>query len=114
SSMNIPTATVSLRTPSGEYVQTAKSGQGSVEALYGALEELVSEEPEVSDYQLSSVGRGTDALAEARVQLHINEQLVSGRGSAQDVIEASASAYLNAVNRYIIQKTTKAKQKIES
>ncbi|HLR15469.1 MAG TPA: 2-isopropylmalate synthase [Bacillota bacterium] len=112
SSMNVPTATVSLRTPSGEYVQKAKSGQGSVEALYEALKELVSEEPEVADYQLQSVGKGTDALAEARVQLMIDSQLVSGRGSAQDIIEASASAYLNAVNRYIVQKSTKAKHKI--
>src|SRR5699024_5098650 len=112
SSMNVPTATVSLRTPSGEYVQKAKSGQGSVEALYEALKELVSEEPEVADYQLQSVGKGTDALAEARVQLMIDSQLVSGRGSAQDIIEASASAYLIAVNRYIVQKSTKAKHKI--
>lgn len=113
SSLNIPTATVALKTPDENHVQAAKSGQGSVEALYGALEELVSEEPEVVDYQLSSVGKGTDALAEARVQLKINGSVVSGRGTAQDVIEASASAYLNAVNRYVIGQTTKQKQVVK-
>src|SRR5699024_11006628 len=95
---NIPTASVILKTPTNETVEAARTGQGSVEALYDTLEYLISEELELIDYQLNSVGRGKDALAEARVQLMVNGEPMNGRGSAQDVIEASASAYLNAVN----------------
>ncbi|HLS20967.1 MAG TPA: 2-isopropylmalate synthase [Bacillota bacterium] len=101
---NIPTATVSLTKPTGEVVESACTGQGSVEAVYAALESLVSEDVSLKDYQLQSVGGGKDALAEAYVQLIVNGETVNGRGSAQDVIEASAMAYLNAVNRYVVQK----------
>src|SRR5690625_1224707 len=100
---NIPTATVALTTPEGESVETAQTGQGSIEAIYAALESLVSEEISLQDYQLQSVGGGKDALAEAYVQLTVNGETVNGRGSAQDVVEASAMAYLNAVNRYVVQ-----------
>lgn len=100
---NIPTATVLLHTPDGRAVQTACTGQGSVEAVYRTLDELISENLKLIDYQLSSVGGGKDALAESHVQLEVNGQAVNGRGTAQDVIEASANAFLNAVNRYIVR-----------
>jgi len=100
---NIPTATITLTTPAHETVQTACTGQGSVEAVYEALEALLSEDVALIDYQLQSVGSGKDALAEAHVQLVVNGENMHGRASAQDVIEASANAYLNAVNRYVIQ-----------
>ncbi|ASN06025.1 2-isopropylmalate synthase [Virgibacillus necropolis] len=108
---NIPTATVLLKNPDGETVQTACTGQGSVEALYKTLDSLITEDLHLVDYQLNSVGRGKDALAESHVQLVINGEPMNGRGTAQDVIEASANAFLNAVNRYIVQqKTAKNKQ----
>ncbi|MEK4802844.1 2-isopropylmalate synthase [Oceanobacillus sp. FSL K6-0118] len=106
-STDIPTATVSLKTPEGESVQTACTGKGSVEALYNTLSSLVSEELKLLDYHINSVGGGKDALAESHVQLSVNGEAVNGRGTAQDVIEASANAYLNAVNRYMIKQQSK-------
>lgn len=97
--MSRPTATVMLRRPDGEEVEKAHTGEGSVEALYNTIDELVDEDIHLEDYQLSSIGRGRDALAEVHVQMTINGVKSSGRGSAQDVLEASANAFLNAVNR---------------
>ncbi|MGM8365021.1 2-isopropylmalate synthase [Virgibacillus sp. W0181] len=108
---NIPTATVSLKTPENKIVQKACTGSGSVEALYETLDAIITEDLELVDYQISSIGRGKDALAEAHIQLIVNEEHMNGRGSAQDVIEASANAFLNAVNRYIIQKQATERQK---
>ncbi|GAA3717831.1 2-isopropylmalate synthase [Salinicoccus jeotgali] len=99
---NITTATVSLRTPDGESVQTAATGNGSIEALYSTISELIDHDMKLLDYQINSVGGGKDALAESHVQLMVEGQTVNGRGTAQDVIEASANAYINAVNRYIL------------
>lgn len=98
-SANLPTATVALTTPEGLRVETARTGGGSVEALYNTLEALIKEEIHLTDFNLSSVGRGRDALAEVHVKMTVNGTNVSGRGSAQDVLEASAKAFLNAVNR---------------
>lgn len=110
--MNVPTATVVLKTPENERVEKACTGQGSVEALYETLDALIKEDLKLVDYQLNSVGRGKDALAESHVQLIINGEPMNGRGTAQDVVEASANAFLNAVNRYVIQEQTKQKQQV--
>src|SRR5690625_3798510 len=108
---NIPTATVVLTTPKKQTVQEACTGSGSVEALYATLDKLVEEQLELVDYQISSVGRGRDALAESRVQVIVNGEHMNGRGTAQDVMEASANAFLNAVNRYVIQKQSEEKRR---
>ncbi|MDC3416578.1 2-isopropylmalate synthase [Aquibacillus salsiterrae] len=103
-SFNLPTATVALTTPDGERVETACTGQGSVEALYNTIENLVKEEIHLTDFNLSSIGKGRDALAEVHVSMTVNGAPVSGRGSAQDVLEAAAQAFLNAVNRVFLRK----------
>ena len=101
---NTPTATVVMTTPDNKKVEETGTGSGSVEALYSTIDKVIKEKLEVIDYQISSVGRGRDALAESRVQLLINGEQMNGRGTAQDVVEASANGFINAVNRYIIQK----------
>jgi len=55
------------------------------------------------DYRVSSIGKGRDALAEAVINLTFNGEDLVGRDSAQDVLEASAKGYLNAVNRILLQ-----------
>jgi 2-isopropylmalate synthase len=42
---------------------------------------------------------GSDALGDVVVQLDIDGRRVTGRGVATDVVEASARAYLAAINR---------------
>jgi len=103
---SIPTATVVLKTPNSTVLQEACIGNGSVEALYSTMDKLISEKLELVDYQITSVGGGRDALAQSHVQLLVNDEQMNGRGSAQDVIEASANAFINAVNRYVIQKSS--------
>ncbi|MFH7817864.1 2-isopropylmalate synthase [Neobacillus thermocopriae] len=109
-SSNLPTATVALTTPEGIKVETACTGGGSVEALYNTLEALVKEEIHLTDFNLSSVGRGRDALAEVHVKMTVNGINVSGRGSSQDVLEASAKAFVNAVNRVFFNQNTVLKE----
>ncbi|MFP3821625.1 alpha-isopropylmalate synthase regulatory domain-containing protein, partial [Bacillus sp. SIMBA_008] len=46
-----------------------------------------------------------DALAEVYVTVSIEGKETAGRGVAQDVLEASAKAYVNAVNRHLIFKS---------
>lgn len=95
-------ANIDVLTPKGEQVSHSVTGSGSVEALYKAIQEILPETTNLLDYQLSSVGGGKDALAESRVQIKIDDTQFSGRGTAQDVLAASANAYINAVNRYLM------------
>jgi 2-isopropylmalate synthase len=109
-SSNLPTATVALMTPEGLRVETARTGKGSVESLYNTLEALIKEEIHLTKFHLNSVGQGRDALAEVHVKMTVNNVAVSGRGSAQDVLEAAAKAFLNAVNRVFYNQTLDRKE----
>ncbi|AVD57136.1 2-isopropylmalate synthase [Heyndrickxia coagulans] len=97
--LNIPTATVRIKTPEGTLVEEASTGSGSVEAIYHTISKLFDGPIELKDYKLQSVGSGQDALADAYVKVKFGEFECGGRGSAQDVLEASAKSFLNAINR---------------
>lgn len=104
-----PTATVTLKKGEEESIQEAATGAGSVEALYNTLERCLGSEIELEDYRIQSVGAGMDALAQVFVKMKYQGVETSGRGLDQDVLEASAKAYLNAVNRVIIMKDLETK-----
>ncbi|MBM7645119.1 2-isopropylmalate synthase [Scopulibacillus daqui] len=108
---NIQTATVAVTAPDGTYIEEAATGAGSVEAIYNTIERIVAEPLELVDYQIKSIGGGRDALAEVHVKAIYDGVESGGRGSAQDVLEASAKAYLNAVNRSIVNESM-VKQKV--
>ena len=110
---NTPTATVTAIVPSGESVTVAETGSGSVEAIFNTLEKLVKGKVHILDYRVTSISKGRDALAEAVVNLAINDRVITGRDTAQDVLEASAKAYLNAINRQLVNEYTQAKASYE-
>lgn len=107
-SQSFPTATVSLVTPTEDIIEGKGTGNGSVEALYNTIEDLIDEDIQLTDFTLSSVSKGKDALAEVHVSMMVDNQAVSGRATAQDVLEASLNAFINAINRvFVIQQDEK-------
>ena len=50
-------------------------------------------------YDIRSVTSGTEALGEATVQMQQGDIKVIGRGASTDVIEASARAYIDGLNK---------------
>ncbi|MDN7243747.1 2-isopropylmalate synthase [Planococcus sp. N028] len=106
---NIPTATASAYHPNGEMIREAATGAGSVEAIFNTLERIVEGKVHILDYRVTSIGKGRDALGEAVINMTYNGETVTGRDVAQDVLEATAKAYLNAVNRQIIKTEQKIK-----
>jgi 2-isopropylmalate synthase len=103
----VPTATIRL-SREGKILQDAACGDGSVDACYQTINRLTRLSPELVDYSLHSVTKGTDALGEATVRLRHQGMDVVGRGTSTDVIEASAKAYLNAVNKLISSPTRRS------
>jgi 2-isopropylmalate synthase len=104
----VPTATVRLRmNTSGkkqaeEFVQDASLGDGPVDAALKAIDRLTKTRGTVKDYVIRAVSEGKDALGEVNIKVDFGDgELVTGRGACTDVIEASARAYLNAVNRHV-------------
>jgi 2-isopropylmalate synthase len=96
-----PMATVSLRTggPEGEVKTDASTGDGPVSALISAIDRITGLEGELRDYRIEAVTGGREALGEVHVLVRFGEKEVAGRGASPDVLEASALAYVQAVNR---------------
>ncbi|MEX1031558.1 MAG: 2-isopropylmalate synthase [Paenibacillaceae bacterium] len=101
SNQSIPSAIVSLRTIDGNVVELTAQGNGSVDAIYQAIDQATGEVVELEDYAIQSVTQGTDALGEVHVVLKQNGVSVQGRGISTDILEASARAYIDAINRMI-------------
>jgi 2-isopropylmalate synthase len=109
---NIPTATITLRKENGEEIQEAATGSGSVEAIYNTLQRCVEQDVKLLDYRIQSINGGPDALAEVFVKVESEGTEASGRGVAFDVLESSAKAYLNAINRLIAIQQHRTKQEV--
>ncbi|HYV33203.1 MAG TPA: 2-isopropylmalate synthase, partial [Candidatus Binatia bacterium] len=100
----VPTATVRLRKAGGkaEALQDASIGDGPVDAALKAMDRITRTRGKLLDYQLRAVSEGKDALGEVTVKVDFAQGgVVTGKGASTDVIEASARAYLNAVNRFL-------------
>jgi len=106
-SKTVPTATIRL-SREGKEVQDAACGDGPVDACYKTIDRMTGLSPELLDYSLHSVTKGKDALGEVVVRLRHKGIEVSGRGASTDIIEASAKAYLNAVNRLVSSSTRRS------
>lgn len=102
-----PMATARVKVPDGSIQEDACNGAGSVEAIFNTLERIIDGKVHVLDYRVSSIGKGRDALGEAVINLTFNGEEFTGRGAAQDVLEASAKAYLNGINRSLLQSRMK-------
>jgi 2-isopropylmalate synthase len=101
----IPTATVRLRRDD-ESQQAVSSGVGSVDAVYRAIDQIMQAPHQLVDYTVNSIAGGTDALGEVTVRISdASGMIYTGRGSSMDIIEASARAYLTAMNKLALRTT---------
>ena len=98
----MPTATVELQEDGKKApVRDAATGDGPVDAIFRVMERITGVKLQLKDYQLRAVTGGKEAQGEVRLEAVCGKQTVSGRGVSTDVLEASAKAYLSAINRAV-------------
>lgn len=110
-SHTIPTATVKLK-KEGKILHDAACGDGPVDAAFKTIDRIIKVKAELQDYNIHAVTGGKDALGEVTIRLKHKDGSVYGKAASTDVIEASAKAYLNAINKvlyYSGKKGTKRK-----
>ncbi len=108
-SQTIPTATIRLR-KGDKVIQEAASGDGPVDATYKAIDRITGMKCKLLEYGIRAVSGGQDAQGEVVVRVSdAKGHVVTGQGASTDIIEASAKAYLNAVNRLLSPKAVKSK-----
>ncbi|HEY3268941.1 MAG TPA: 2-isopropylmalate synthase [Armatimonadota bacterium] len=93
-----PTATIKMSYEGREVLETG-TGVGAVDAVYKTIHKIVDMPFTLKDYMVHGVTGGTDALADVTVRLASDGQVFTGRGSSLDIVEASAKAYIQAVNK---------------
>ncbi|MCK5015105.1 MAG: 2-isopropylmalate synthase [Candidatus Omnitrophica bacterium] len=99
-----PNVEVVLKSKGKEYKKTS-SGDGLVDACYKAVEGITKIKGELLDYSIQSVTHGKDALGEVTVKVKMKEKSVITHGASTDILEASAKAYINAINKVLSQQS---------
>ncbi|HEV3203761.1 MAG TPA: 2-isopropylmalate synthase, partial [Gemmataceae bacterium] len=95
----IPTAAVCLGHRDGQKFTDAACGDGPVDAVFKTIERITGITVNLSDYQVRSVTIGEDAQGEARIEAKHNGRSIRGHGVSTDILEASALAFLQVINR---------------
>ncbi len=83
----------------GDKADATSEGDGMIDAACNAIRQATKTDATLVGFNVSSVTGGVDALGDVVIQLEQDGLRVSGRGVSTDVVEASARAYLSAVNR---------------
>lgn len=99
----IPTATVKIRI-GDEVKQFATCGDGPVDATYKAIAAVVNIPVKLKQYEIRAATSGAEAIGEVTVRLEEKDVVVIGRGASTDIIEASAKAYIDGLNKLAVTK----------
>ena len=99
----VPTATVKIR-HNDEILEEAATGDGPVDAIFKAIERAIGTTAKLEEYKVQAVTPGKQAMGEVKILISINGNRAAGRGSSTDILEASANAYVNALNKLLLLK----------
>ena len=108
----LPTASVRMIVKGKEKLAAA-CGDGPVDAAYEAIRNATGLSPKLESYSIRAVTGGKEALGEATVKINDGQRAFIGRGVSTDIIEASAKAYVDAINRMVSGKKEKTDTKVK-
>jgi 2-isopropylmalate synthase len=92
------TASVTLGVGDAEFAAAA-TGNGPVAAVYQAINRIVKRPFTMIKYQITAKGKGEDALGQVNIVVEYKGKHYSGVGLATDIVESSAIALINVLNR---------------
>jgi 2-isopropylmalate synthase len=93
-----PIATVRIERDGTEQVFSGQ-GDGMIHATFAALRLAFGTEAKLLDYRVEPVTSGADAMAEVNVVVQINDRTYAGHSVNTDVVEGSAEAFAQALNK---------------
>ncbi|HVM95164.1 MAG TPA: 2-isopropylmalate synthase [Candidatus Acidoferrales bacterium] len=98
SSKSLPRAQVVMSVDGVERPGEA-DGDGMVDACYRAISGITGLSPKLERYAVKAITGGTDALGEVSCLVNLDGVTATGQGAHTDIIQASARAYINALNK---------------
>lgn len=107
-----PTATVMVN-KGKEIIRDSATGDGPVDAACKAIDRITGVKGNLIDYSIQAVTIGKDAMGEVLIRMEYNGGSYVGRSASTDVVEASAKAYLNAINHALYSTSNNHKNHIK-
>ena len=101
----IASAVVRLAHKDGRIVEQGATGDGPVDAAFKAIELVTSTAVKLRSYEVRSVTEGEDAQGEAIVNVLHNQRSYRGAALHTNIIEASAHAFLEAINQILTSRS---------
>ena len=101
-------AEVELLHADGQPRRESATGDGPVEAAFRAIERATGVSVELKSFDIRNVTVGEDAQGEAVVSVASGGRTWQGKGFDTDIIQASALAFLQAINRIAVRQGTDA------
>ncbi len=96
----IPTATARVCFE-GTVWEEAACGDGAVDAATKAIDRITGLSLKIDDYHLDAITEGREALGRVSVTARADEGVFTGIGTSTDIVEASARAYMDVVNKIL-------------
>ena len=98
---NFTTATSTVCLKKGEEkFEGVSLGDGPIDASFKAIDSIINPPEHTFDiYTINSISEGKDTLGDVSVKLKSGNRTFVGRGLSTDIIEASITAYITAVNK---------------
>ena len=93
-----PQATVEIEI--GDQTKSATvTGNGPVDAAYKAINQIANVDVTLMEYLVQAIHGGSDDFGKVHVQILYHDNVYYGFGTDTDIIQASAQAYLDAINK---------------
>jgi 2-isopropylmalate synthase len=90
--------TIRLKHRDGTFSKIVSLGDGPVDSIYKAINQIIGKEPELELYEIGAITGGSSSQGETMVKIVWDDRRYNGRGVSTDVIESSIKAYLSAIN----------------
>ncbi len=94
-----PSASIKLRYKR-KILEGTCGGDGPVDACFKAIDKITKIKAKLLNYELKAITKGKDAQGLVRLEIKAKGRVFSGVGTSTDILEASAKAYLDALNKY--------------
>ncbi len=92
-----PKARVKVTTPDGRLVEGEGTGDGSIDAVFAAINNATGVQAKLNEYRVDAVTSGQDALGEVSVVIESEGRTAAGQGVSTDTVQASGRAYVRAL-----------------
>ena len=93
------TINIKIKIDNDEISTNFSSKDGPVNAIFSAINKLIPNDAILDLYQVQAVTEGIDAQATVAVRLKHNNRIYSANGADTDVLIASATAYINCLDK---------------